>query len=662
MNDKIWHVCIPIIKEPGIRRYFLLDFCMEILITVQPALALPVFLHLMLAAYEADRIGMMVSYAALWFAFGGLFLTGRYWFDVLVNGKFYNKAIENMRDICLGKIYEKDENISSQYDANPYYAFLSDEVEVFIRILFLIDRLAAVLLVSAAFFCWTVQISGGMALLALSGGILSVLAGNFASQKLDRENEEIFRLKTQLNNAFRILFHGTGNYLVKGKYWKAREKCERNAEEYNTRKCRNAERAGIRTNVLSMLDCAIYMVMILWCRFFVSENTESVILTMIAACQTMKGYMNRGNSVWMLLVEKGYVVDHYCERIESGRRKPYSPDKRSCLFGRTDISSKPGISGRAVITAELKTFTANQEGIAAGREEITVGRKEIAAGREEIMAGREEITSGREEITAGREEIAAGREEIVAGREEITANQEESEKKQTLSGGNMIEICNLCYRAGGSEILKNINMVIGQNEKVALIGLNGAGKSTLLRCILRLLQPTGGEIKRKKPFVCSYVPVNPQLFPVSINENIGYAFGDVSDSKNPDMEDIIEAAGVAGIDSIGLNDALKDGEENLSGGEAQRVAIARAFAGTNRLMVADEPTANLDIRTEKKVIRELFRRSGTLLYTTHNPALAPLADRVYILKRGRIAACGTPDEVCSLPVYREWEREALPSR
>jgi ABC-type bacteriocin/lantibiotic exporter with double-glycine peptidase domain len=76
-------------------------------------------------------------------------------------------------------------------------------------------------------------------------------------------------------------------------------------------------------------------------------------------------------------------------------------------------------------------------------------------------------------------------------------------------------------------------------------------------------------------------------------------------------------------------------------------------------MIADEPTSSLDILTEKKVMGELFARTETLIYTTHNPALVSLADRVYIMKKGRIAGSGTPEEVCNLPVYREWEQSVL---
>ncbi len=230
-----------------------------------------------------------------------------------------------------------------------------------------------------------------------------------------------------------------------------------------------------------------------------------------------------------------------------------------------------------------------------------------------------------------------------------------SKDGKAVSKGNVLEVRNLCYRAGESSILQDINLEIRQREKVALIGWNGAGKSTLLRCLLQLLQPTGGEIRYRDPFLCSYLPVNAQLFPVSIRENIMYASGD----ESPDMADIMEAADVARIDSIGLDQELPDGEENLSGGESKRVAIARALAGLRQIMIADEPTSSLDILTEKKVMGELFARTETLIYTTHNPALVSLADRVYIMKKGRIAGSGTPEEVCNLPVYREWEQSVL---
>ncbi len=241
---------------------------------------------------------------------------------------------------------------------------------------------------------------------------------------------------------------------------------------------------------------------------------------------------------------------------------------------------------------------------------------------------------------------------IVDRYEDIAIKREDPEKKPEVSKEHVVEVHNLYYQAGESEILKNINIEIEHSEKVALIGLNGAGKSTLLKCISGLLRPARGEIRRKDSVVFSYIPVHPQLFPVSILDNIQYAPG----SRAEDADDIVKAADIYRIDSIDLSQELADGEENLSGGEAQRVAIARAFAMPGDIMIADEPTANLDIQTEIKVIEELMKRSAALIYTTHNPALVGYADKVYIMKNGRIAAGGTPQEVCRLPMYQEWAR------
>ena len=557
MIGQIRRVCFPILTRRGTRRYFAADFLMRILITVQPALSLPVFLNLVLTAYEEGQFGAMAWYAALWLLFGALFLAGRYRFDILVNSRFFYKEVEEVRDVCLGGIYDRNQEIGSGYDANPYYAFLREGTEEFAVLVFRVDRLAAVFLVTLVFFLWCIRISPGMAALALAGGALNVAAGNFASKRLNKANETMFRRKGELNHMLRCLFFGTETYLVKARYQRLKEKYGAEMAEYSGQNCRNAREAGRRENGLRIMDCAVYVVMILWCHFFLREKSAAVILTMVSAYQTIKGYVNELNSSWMMLVENQYLLDRY------------------------------------------ESLTSPQE---------TWERKKAV-----------------------------------------------SKDGKAVSKGNVLEVRNLCYRAGESSILQDINLEIRQREKVALIGWNGAGKSTLLRCLLQLLQPTGGEIRYRDPFLCSYLPVNAQLFPVSIRENIMYASGD----ESPDMADIMEAADVARIDSIGLDQELPDGEENLSGGESKRVAIARALAGPRQIMIADEPTSSLDILTEKKVMGELFARTETLIYTTHNPALVSLADRVYIMKKGRIAGSGTPEEVCNLPVYREWEQSVL---
>lgn len=564
MMEQICRVCIPILTRRGTRRYFAADFLMRILITVQPALSLPVFLNLVLTAYEAGQFGAMAWYAGLWLLLGALFLAGQYRFDILVNGRFFYREVEDVRDVCLREIYDRDQEIGSGYDANPYYAFLREGTEDFSILVFRVDRLAAVFLVTLVFFLWCVRISPGMAVLALAGGALNVAAGNFASKRLNKAGETMFRRRAELDHMLRCLFFGTETYLVKGRYQRLKERYGAEMAEYSRQNCRNAHRISMRENGLRIIDCAVYMAMILWCHFFLREKSAAIILTMVSAYQTMKGYMDGLNSSWMMMVEKQYLLDQY-------------------------------------------------EGLTSFQEKWE--RKKVLSKDKKAV----------------------------------------SKDKKAVSRDNVLEVSNLCYRTGESRILQDINLEIRRGEKVALIGWNGAGKSTLLRCLLQQLLPTGGEIRYQDSFRCSYLPVNAQLFPVSIRENIGYASG----GESPDMADIMEAADVARIDSIDLDAELPDGEENLSGGESKRVAIARALAGPRRIMIADEPTSNLDIMTEKKVMGELLARTETLLYTTHNPAQVSLADRVYIMKKGRIVGSGTPEEVCNLPVYREWEQSIL---
>lgn len=97
--------CLSIILEKRTRKYFFADLIMEIYILSQSAFALPVFLNLMLTAYENENINGMYKYTLLWFIFGIIFLFLRYRFDILVNGKFYFFTLEEVREQCIKKIY-----------------------------------------------------------------------------------------------------------------------------------------------------------------------------------------------------------------------------------------------------------------------------------------------------------------------------------------------------------------------------------------------------------------------------------------------------------------------------------------------------------------------------------------------------------------------------
>lgn len=551
MINKLLHVCIPIMVKKNMIAFFFVDFCMEIFISIQSAVALPVFLNLMLTAYEEEKYSIMIWYALIWFFMGVLFVGVRYYTDIQINGKFFYGTISKVRDTCLREIYyNKNISVGVDFNANPYYSFLCDSAMNFTKILFRIDRWLADTLVVIIFIIWSMRISISMSLLALGGAVLSMVVGQLLSKKANQINKQMFEQKSEMFGELHNLFWGTESFLTKGKYRKVRAGYEEKLEKYCVNNEKFARKKAMRANAINIIDSASYIAIVLCFFCFPSGKSVATIITMISVYNVLKEYLGQWNFCLLQIMENFYVVEKYCEIME---RQADKEDRQ---------------------------------------EEI---------------------------------------------------NQRDS----------LIEIRDLCYFSSETKILDNINMDIKQNEKVALIGKNGAGKSTLLRCILQTITPTSGEIRTRKELSYSYIPAWAQLFPVSIHENIRYS---MSDEGRKSMDDIEQAAQLRNITSTSLDDELIDGDENLSGGEAQRVAIARGIAAEYDILIADEPTANLDIKTEHRIVEELLKRANTLMYITHNPSLVKYADKVYVMDKGMVVAQGTYKDICNLSVYKSWEK------
>ena len=203
------------------------------------------------------------------------------------------------------------------------------------------------------------------------------------------------------------------------------------------------------------------------------------------------------------------------------------------------------------------------------------------------------------------------------------------------------------------EVLKGINLEIRQGELVALMGPSGCGKSTLLNIIGGLLDGDSGEITLED---FSYGTRPPNKVVDIRRKGVGWIFQDfhLLDQLNA-LDNVVMALELSGINSdeaeklakdslirVGLESRMEFIPDQLSGGQSQRVAIARAIAGSRPLLLADEPTGNLDVKSGEEIIelfKELCRTDGiSILMVTHDPILASMADRMLLLKDGLTAA------------------------
>lgn len=197
--------------------------------------------------------------------------------------------------------------------------------------------------------------------------------------------------------------------------------------------------------------------------------------------------------------------------------------------------------------------------------------------------------------------------------------------------------------------LDHVNLRIENGEFVAIVGTSGSGKSTLLHMLGGLDRPTAGEVfvdgksifslkdeeltifrRRKIGFVFQQFNLIPTM---NVYENIVLPIG--LDGNTPDKKYIDEI-----IKTLGLENKLHNLSNNLSGGQQQRVAIARALAGKPAIILADEPTGNLDSRTSQdvlgllKVTGEQFKQ--TIVMITHDEEIAQTADRIIRIEDGKI--------------------------
>lgn len=222
---------------------------------------------------------------------------------------------------------------------------------------------------------------------------------------------------------------------------------------------------------------------------------------------------------------------------------------------------------------------------------------------------------------------------------------------------NILEVQNLCktYGKGEAQVraLDNVSFSVGKGEFIAIVGESGSGKSTLLNVVGALDNPTSGKVltcgkdifsmpekkltvfrRQNIGFIFQSFNLIPEL---NVEQNITFPL--LLDYQKPDQKYVEELLGI-----LGLKERRKHLPSQLSGGQQQRVAIGRALAARPAIIMADEPTGNLDSKNSQEVITLLKSMSAkyrqTILMITHNENHAEEADRVLRMTDGRLRDLG----------------------
>ena len=242
--------------------------------------------------------------------------------------------------------------------------------------------------------------------------------------------------------------------------------------------------------------------------------------------------------------------------------------------------------------------------------------------------------------------------------EMLRKNSESGDLLQLPPPAGLVQVEKLVVVRDRIQILKGLTFAVTAGEVVGIIGPSGAGKSTLLRALAGVWRPAAGNVRLDGADLSEwpreylgqfvgYLPQDVELFPGTVAENIA-RFSEAADDS------VVDAAKRAGAHEMilrlakGYNTQIGEGGNHLSAGQRQRVGLTRAMFGSPKLMILDEPNANLDAEGEIALLQAitlLKQAACTVILVSHKPSIMAGADKLLVLRDGRVELFGPRQEV-----------------